>query len=220
MDKFVRRIVFILFLFVIVIVGFRFAQSAFFNITEINISGDNLMISKDVTNKLENLKGLSIFYVNKNELISDLLEDIRIEKVNVEKKYPNILNIEIITRKPAAFVFINNKLFAVDNNLHIFGKFEEVNNKNIPIVRFDEKSKQSITDILNSLIPSDMYDITSEIIEEQGYFSLILDSGVRVFMNKSITTNKLNQAFKIYNDEIKINNLEYMDLRFKYINVK
>ncbi|WP_068268905.1 cell division protein FtsQ/DivIB [Caviibacter abscessus] len=220
MDKFVRRIFFILFLFVLIIFGFRFTQSAFFEVTEINISGDNLMINSDITNKLQHLKGLSIFYVNKSELISDILEDIRIEKVNVEKKYPNILNIEIIIRKPVAFVSIDNKFFAVDSNLNIFGKFEEINDKNIPIVHFDDNSKNNIINILNSLIPSKMYDITSEIVEEQGYFSLILDSGVRVFMNKSITTNKLNQAFKIYSDEIKNNNLEYMDLRFKYINVK
>ena len=65
-----------------------------------------------------------------------------------------------------------------------------------------------------------MYNITSEIAKEDNHYILILDTGVKVLFNKDIKKDKFNKAFKIYNAEMKINNLEYMDLRFKYINVK
>ena len=65
-----------------------------------------------------------------------------------------------------------------------------------------------------------MYNITSEIAKEDNHYILILDSGVKVLFNNDIKKNKFNKAFKIYNEEIKINSLEYMDLRFEYINVK
>lgn len=220
MVKFIKRLTFLIIVFVLAILIFKFCESEFFYVTKIEITGANELIRQDITNKIDKFKGISIFYVNKRELSSKIIEDIRIEKVNISKKYPRTLNVEIVTRQPIAFTIINDKFYSVDKNLNVFGKFVEVINRSIPVIRFDDETKDEFIKILKEFIPSDMYNITSEIAKEDNHYILILDTGVKVLFNKDIKKDKFNKAFKIYNEEMKINNLEYIDLRFKYINVK
>lgn len=220
MLKFIKTLAFLSVVFVISIIIFKFCESEFFYVTKIEITGANELIQQDITSKIDKFKGISIFYVNNKDLSEKIIEDIRIEKVNISKKYPRTLNIEIVTRKPIAFTIINDKFYSVDKNLNVFGKFVEVINRNIPVIRFDDETKDEFIKILKEFIPSDMYNITSEITKEDNHYILILDSGVKVLFNNDIKKNKFNKAFKIYNEEMKINSLEYIDLRFEYINVK
>ena len=220
MLKFIKDFAFLIFIFILSIIIFKFCESEFFYITKIEIIGANELIHQDITSKIDKFKSTSIFYVNEKDLSSKIIEDIRVEKVRISRKYPRTLNIEIVTRKPIAFTIINDKFYSVDKNLNVFGKFIEVINRSIPIIRFDDKTKNEFIKILKEFIPSDMYNITSEIAKEGNHYILILDSGVKVLFNNDIKKNKFNKAFKIYNEEMKINSLEYMDLRFEYINVK
>ncbi|SQA14780.1 Uncharacterised protein [Streptobacillus moniliformis] len=51
-------------------------------------------------------------------------------------------------------------------------------------------------------------------------FVLTLLDGTNVYTNKDIKSKKYELAYKVYSEEIKENDLEYVDVRFKDIVVK
>ena len=94
-------------------------------------------------------------------------------------------------------------------------------NKALPLVYYDEKSEKDITNILKVLIKSNLYSLSSEIYKEDNKYVIILNDGVKIYINNLVDTKKLNQGYIVYNKEKELNNtMDYIDLRFEFISVK
>ena len=116
----------------------------------------------------------------------------------------------------------NDKLFAVDENLNIFTSYDELDNKGLPIVYYNNKDEENdISMIVKSLSKSSLYPLSSEIYKQDDKYVIVLSDGVKVYVKKDVSIKKLNQGYIVYNKEKEQNNsMEYIDLRFELISVR
>lgn len=197
-------------------------QSDFFYVDEIQVEGNNEILKKDIISKLDKFKNKPIVYVNTNLLVSNISSDARVKEVIIKKSYPNKLKVYIEERKPLAYVMNNDKLFAVDENLNIFTSYDELDNKGLPIVYYNNKDEENdISMIVKSLSKSSLYPLSSEIYKQDDKYIIVLSDGVKVYVKKDVSIKKLNQGYIVYNKEKEQNNsMEYIDLRFELISVR
>lgn len=197
-------------------------QSDFFYVDEIQVEGNNEILKKDIISKLDEFKNKPIVYVNTNLLVSNISSDARVKEVIIKKSYPNKLKVYIEERKPLAYVMNNDKLFAVDENLNIFTSYDELDNKGLPIVYYNNKDEENdISMIVKSLSKSRLYPLSSEIYKQDDKYVIVLSDGVKVYVKKDVSIKKLNQGYIVYNKEKEQNNsMEYIDLRFELISVR
>ena len=197
-------------------------QSDFFYVDEIQVEGNNEILKKDIISKLDEFKNKPIVYVNTNLLVSNISSDARVKEVIIKKSYPNKLKVYIEERKPLAYVMNNDKLFAVDENLNIFTSYDELDNKGLPIVYYNNKDEENdISMIVKSLSKSSLYHLSSEIYKQDDKYVIVLSDGVKVYVKKDVSIKKLNQGYIVYNKEKEQNNsMEYIDLRFELISVR
>ena len=197
-------------------------QSDFFYVDEIQVEGNNEILKKDIISKLDEFKNKPIVYVNTNLLVSNISSDARVKEVIIKKSYPNKLKVYIEERKPLAYVMNNDKLFAVDENLNIFTSYDELDNKGLPIVYYNNKDEENdISMIVKSLSKRSLYPLSSEIYKQDDKYVIVLSDGVKVYVKKDVSIKKLNQGYIVYNKEKEQNNsMEYIDLRFELISVR
>ena len=197
-------------------------QSDFFYVDEIQVEGNNEILKKDIISKLDEFKNKPIVYVNTNLLVSNISSDARVKEVIIKKSYPNKLKVYIEERKPLAYVMNNDKLFAVDENLNIFTSYDELDNKGLPIVYYNNKDEENdISMIVKSLSKSRLYPLSSEIYKQDDKYVIVLSDGVKVYVKKDVSIKKLNQGYIVYNKEKEQNNsMEYIDVRFELISVR
>lgn len=220
MKEKIRRVIYIFLLLLVIIGVFSLVQSKFFYINKLEIKGTNETLKKDIVSKLYDFKGKPIINVNKGILEEEILKDARVKNVNVIKKYPNKLIIELEERKPCAYIIKNDKLFVIDEDMNIFSTYDEIS-KIMPIITYNDKNYQDILNILKELLKSKLYPLTSEIYEASDKFIIVLEDGVNVYVKKDVNKKILNQGYIVYNKEKSQNNsMEYIDLRFELISVK
>lgn len=221
MKERIKRYIFILVFFLMIIGILKLVQSKLFYISQIEIEGTNDILKKDIVDKLYDFKGKPITNVNKNILENEILQDTRVKDIRVIKKYPNKLIIQINERKPLAYVLISDKLFVVDKDMNIFSTYEELNGRTIPLITTTKENTQNILNILKELYKSRLYPLSSEIYEEGGKYIITLEDGVNVYVTENVDEKKLNQGYIVYNKEKEQNNsMEYIDLRFELISVR
>ncbi|WP_288771448.1 FtsQ-type POTRA domain-containing protein [uncultured Sneathia sp.] len=222
MKERIKKDVLLLILFLIIIGILQMVQSDFFYVDEIQVEGNNEILKKDIISKLDEFKNKPIVYVNTNLLVSNISSDARVKEVIIKKSYPNKLKVYIEERKPLAYVMNNDKLFAVDENLNIFTSYDELDNKGLPIVYYNNKDEENdISMIVKSLSKSSLYPLSSEIYKQDDKYVIVLSDGVKVYIKKDVSIKKLNQGYIVYNKEKEQNNsMEYIDLRFELISVR
>ncbi|MDU4652517.1 cell division protein FtsQ/DivIB [Sneathia sanguinegens] len=221
MKERLKKDLMLLIFFLIVIFGLTLVQSKFFYVTQIEVEGKNEILQKDIISKLSEFNNKSIVYINTNLLEEEISKDARVKTVIIKKRYPNKLIVELNEREPVAYISKNNELYVVDSDLNIFSNYNEMVNKALPLVYYDEKSEKDITNILKVLIKSNLYSLSSEIYKEDNKYVIILNDGVKIYINNLVDTKKLNQGYIVYNKEKELNNtMDYIDLRFEFISVK
>lgn len=218
MKKLLNALIFVL----IIYISFIFIESKFFLVREININGDVSLIQKDIIDKIMLIKNKSIFSYNFSMLENEISNDIRVDYVDIKKKLPDKIEIEIKLREAIGIVEINDKFYFIDKNLNVFSYYEELKEKKLPIINIndDEKEIEVLKLILNELTKSKIYSQISEIYKGEESYELILLDGVKIYTSEDVTTFKYDKAFEIYESEKKIYNLEYLELRYKDIAVK
>ena len=96
-------------------------SSSLFNIKSINVLNNNILSNEDIIS-LSNINiGQNIFKINKNASIDHLKENAYIEEVNISRKLPNTLEINVKERKRKymlqfadSYVYINNQGYMLE----------------------------------------------------------------------------------------------------------
>lgn len=205
--------------------GKWFIQTDYFKIREIPVSGDNALLKRDIVNKLEELKGENIVYIDTKKLEKLIKEDARVKSVTIQKIFPSKLKINVEERK--LYVYADNGIdkFLADSDLNLFGYMTEVRLQGIPTVIYtNEESKKDIKIILSKIKNKELYDMISVIKksddQKENKYELALIDGVNIITDTLVNEKKYDELYKSYKKIKSDQAIQYIDIRFKYFNVK
>lgn len=189
---------FVLLIMALIVIILFILQSNYFIINEIKINGNIYLTTNDIITPLQKMKDDNIIYINTKKLKSKIVEDIRVKEVDIKRVYPDKIEINILERNPVGIIYIDDQVLIVDNDLNIFAYENEITDKKMPIITFNEENKEKISNVLKILENTQLYDLVSEIYEDnENKIIFALDSGVKIIVNEEISENKIENAMKI-----------------------
>ena len=139
-------------------------NSKFLNLSKIEISGLDENESKQLKNKIENLKLKNIFFLNKNKIKNIIELNTLIENYQVFKIYPSNLYIKINKTKLLAKINNSGKIMLLGSN----GKLSETisTNQQLPFIF----GKPKVEEFLNFKIIIDQSKFSYDEIENFYFF--------------------------------------------------
>ena len=205
--------------------GKWFIQTDYFKIREIPVSGDNALLKRSIVSKLEKLKGENIVYIDTKKIEKMVKEDVRVKNATIQKVFPSKLKVNIEERKLHAYVKKGTDLFLADSELNLFGYIQEEKFKNIPIVIYtNDESMKDLKIIISKIKNKDLYDMISEIKksddQKENKYELLLTDKVRIITDTLVNEKKYDEIYKSYKKIKSDQAIQYIDIRFKYFNVK
>ena len=205
--------------------GKWFIQTDHFKIREIPVSGDNALLKRSIVSKLEKLKGENIVYIDTKKIEKMVKEDVRVKNATIQKVFPSKLKVNIEERKLHAYVKKGTDLFLADSELNLFGYIQEEKFKNIPIVIYtNDESMKDLKIIISKIKNKDLYDMISEIKksedQKENKYELVLVDKVKIITDTLVNEKKYDEIYKSYQKIKSDQTIQYIDIRFKYFNVK
>ena len=205
--------------------GKWFIQTDYFKIREIPVSGDNALLKRSIVSKLEKLKGEDIVYIDTKKIEKMVKEDVRVKNATIQKVFPSKLKVNIEERKLHAYVKKGTDLFLADSELNLFGYIQEEKFKNIPIVIYtNDESMKDLKIIISKIKNKDLYDMISEIKksedQKENKYELVLVDKVKIITDTLVNEKKYDEIYKSYQKIKSDQTIQYIDIRFKYFNVK
>ena len=205
--------------------GKWFIQTDYFKIREIPVSGDNALLKRSIVSKLEKLKGENIVYIDTKKIEKMVKEDVRVKNATIQKVFPSKLKVNIEERKLHAYVKKGTDLFLADSELNLFGYIQEEKFKNIPIVIYtNDESMKDLKIIISKIKNKDLYDMISEIKksedQKENKYELVLVDKVKIITDTLVNEKKYDEIYKSYQKIKSDQAIQYIDIRFKYFNVK
>ena len=205
--------------------GKWFIQTDYFKIREIPVSGDNALLKRSIVSKLEKLKGENIVYIDTKKIEKMVKEDVRVKNATIQKVFPSKLKVNIEERKLHAYVKKGTDLFLADSELNLFGYIQEEKFKNIPIVIYtNDESMKDLKIIISKIKNKDLYDMISEIKksedQKENKYELVLVDKVKIITDTLVNEKKYDEIYKSYQKIKSDQTIHYIDIRFKYFNVK
>ena len=205
--------------------GKWFIQTDYFKIREIPVSGDNALLKRSIVSKLEKLKGENIVYIDTKKIEKMVKEDVRVKNATIQKVFPSKLKVNIEERKLHAYVKKGTDLFLADSELNLFGHIQEDKFKNTPIVIYtNDESMKDLKIIISKIKNKDLYDMISEIKksedQKENKYELVLVDKVKIITDTLVNEKKYDEIYKSYQKIKSDQTIQYIDIRFKYFNVK
>ena len=192
--------------------NYNYKISDSFRINYVYVNGfsdkKNNLIKKEIKEVLKK----NIFFLDNGYFVK-LIERNDIKYLNVKKKYPDELIINIVPAKPICVILVDNaKIFLGDNGkkLNI-----EIKDYNLPTVT-GSKNISTIFDLLNLLsLSSFNYSLIDKIIFfKSGRFDVILKNEVVVKFPIKYDIKIINYSSSLLNEK-KFANSKIIDLRVK-----
>jgi cell division protein FtsQ len=184
-----------------------------FKIKKIEIL-NNLLITKDEINKqLKNLYNKNIFLIKAKD-VEDPLKDLDFYKrVEVKKKYPNILIIKIFETQPIALIFKKKNKYLINSASNLISINPDINIAELPSI-FGEDSENNFIYFFNQL-KKNKFDYTK--IKNFYYFQIVrwdiqlLDGKIIKYPSKN-TNEAIKKSIELLNHK-DFKNYKIIDLR-------
>lgn len=168
----------------------------------------------------------NILFFDKSGIYKFLLNDKRLEKFEINRKFPNGIKIKIFAWQPVAIFSWHDKYFLLNKNGQIIKeiKADEAMVANLPII-YNKTEKEitaipflSLFDFLKKTSGSDFKTTSIEIIEENGlltYQALTSENWKIYFNPKENLDEQIHNLWLVLHEKIlDRKNLQYIDLRF------
>lgn len=223
MLKFLKFLVFLLLLTILIKGLFVFASKDFFKVVIVKVEGDNELIKFDITEKILQVKdNTNLVYINTKKMEKYLSEDVRIKSVKVTKVYPSELVVKIEGNKPYSYLRQKNNFYVINDKGEIFANINEITDKNLPVINAENKDDlETILQVLSKIKNEGFFSNISEVRKVKSDYEILLNDGTLIKTAIVVDTAKYDNSFKLYKSLINENKkVEYIDLRFKDINLK
>ncbi len=227
------KMVLLTMVFIIATFGYIFLKTDFFFLKELNVVGQVKLNQEDIllSGKIEMNK--NIYRYNLKEVKNNLLKNPYIKEVNIKRKFPNKLNIDLVERVEMSAIPYMGSYVLINEEGVVLKVESDINNVDKPLLtgidfkdlKIGEKIKlkdtyllMKILDLLNACNNVNILDNISEInIDKNRDIKLYTLQGIKVLLGKgSDLEYKMLQLNKILIDLYtkKISN-GIVDMRYK-----
>ncbi len=165
----------------------------YFNIKNINISNNKIVKSEQIQNYIKSAYGTNIFYLNTSKLEASFKSDPYISSVQITKKLPNTLNVEVAERNAVFFVKKGNKYDVIDNNGMVLEESSSIQNMNLIELIGVDANKLQVSKQISVNDPSELSFINS-------ITAIILNNASCKSINKVDISN--SSAISVYYNNI------------------
>ena len=223
MLKFLKFLVFLVIMAILIKGLFVFFSKDFFKVVNVKVEGENELIKSDITEKILYIKNKeNLIYLNTKKMEKYLEEDVRIKNIEIKKVYPSELIVKIEENKPYSYLRQGNNFYIINDEGKIFAYIDEVSNKNLPIIdAADKDDLEDILQVLSNIKNENFFSNISEIKKVKSDYEILLNDGTLIKTSIVVNHTKYENCFKLYQSLISENKkVEYIDLRFKDINLK
>ena len=125
-------------------------NNTFLKIQKIEIVNNSLIKDSEIKEKLSKIYNKNIFLIKRKDIEDPLKEINFLEKIEVKKKYPNTIIVEIFETKPVAILYQNKAKYLLDSSSNLI-LFEDNENFNqLPTV-FGEGAKNHFIHFFSQL---------------------------------------------------------------------
>jgi len=187
----------IFFIVVPVIVIYLFLTSPLFEVKEITISGNKTIKQDEIYAAAAPFLGEFIWQVNDELIEEKLKQNILLKEVNVNKKLPSTLSVEVKERYPLAFVLDRELFLEVDNEGYVLN-FYFKKDKDLPLIRgvtvkenisLGEKIEDTrltvALEICQNLSPSLVKNISKIDVSSPNQIKIYTPEGIEIRLGKS-----------------------------------
>ena len=125
-------------------------NNTFFKIQKIEIVNNSLIKDSKIKEKLGKIYNKNIFLIKRKDIEDPLKEINFLEKVEVKKKYPNTIIVEIFETKPVAILYQNKAKYLLDSSSNLILFEDAMNFNQLPTV-FGEGAKNHFIHFFSQL---------------------------------------------------------------------
>jgi len=115
-------------------------DNTFLKIQKIEIVNNSLIKDSEIKEKLSKIYNKNIFLIKRKDIEDPLKEINFLEKIEVKKKYPNTIIVEIFETKPVAILYQNKAKYLLDSSSNLILFEDNMNFNQLPSV-FGEGAK-------------------------------------------------------------------------------
>ncbi|WP_161938329.1 cell division protein FtsQ/DivIB [Clostridium tepidiprofundi] len=201
-----------------------------FNITQINVVGNNVVNYNDIILSSHIKKGMNIFRINVNEAIKSIEGNPHILSAIVKRKLPNVVRIDVRERKAKFYAYFNNKYFIIDNYGVIIDVKSDISDMRLikldgfdfskaqlgEVLPCEDERKVAMLDEISNIIKNNRSNVKISIVDLSNMADINFYCGsmqVKLGTNRDLI-KKLDKAFDIIIKENIVNKKGYVDVSF------
>ena len=124
--------------------------NALFKIENIEIKNNFLINKIEIEEKLDTIYKENIFFIKREDIVKPLKNIDFLEKIEVKKRYPNTLVLNIFETKPVAILFKNKAKYILDSSSNLILFKQDIGLNNLPGI-FGEEAENNFVYFLNLL---------------------------------------------------------------------
>lgn len=195
-KRFIKKVIFIFALLIVAFIIVAFKTKVFY-ISNIKISGNNLITKDYVEEKSKYLNNTNLITMDKDILKKKLKENPYIKKVNISRKYPKTLIINVKEAKGLFYIKKDNQYAIISSDLIYLENVSSINNKNLIEIEGIDVSDNNIGDLVNKNIK--IKKLLNELYMEQN----VIKNNKEDFVIKSVNVQDMNNI-TLYINNIKV----------------
>ena len=190
-------------------------ENTFFKIQNIKILNNDRISESEIEKKLKHIFGKNILTIKKDDIAIPLKSIDFLGKIEVKKKYPNILVIKVYETKPMAILFKKNKKYFLDNLSNLILLDKGFNTDDFPNI-FGEEAENHFMNFFNKLNDN---NFPKHRVKNYYYFQIgrwdlqLLNEQVIKFPPEKMT-EAIQQSIKLLNRK-DFENYNIIDLRIE-----
>ena len=125
-------------------------KNFFFKIQNIKIANNHLIDESEIIEKLTGIYEKNILFIERNDIERPLKSIGFLEKIEVKKKYPNTIIINIYETKPVAILFKENSKYLLDSSSNLMPFNKSMPFGDLPSI-FGEGAEKDFINFFNQL---------------------------------------------------------------------